>query len=152
MTVKKLSKLFVLAFGAAVLSASAAVAAPPATHPGSGAKPLTTGPGCKPQIMVVLHGTVATAPGPTPTLPFSLMVNVTSANKHGKAYVDPTKQPVTITVTSSTKVSRQGDKSLASLLANDKVTVHARTCKADLVGGATPGLTATMVSAHPAAS
>jgi hypothetical protein len=79
-------------------------------------------------------------------LPFTLMVNVTSANSHGQAFVK-LNQPVM--VTSTTKVSRQGDKSLASLLALDKVTVQARACKADLAGGATPTLTARMVSAHP---
>jgi hypothetical protein len=144
-------KMFVLAVAAAALAASAAVAAPPATHPGNGSKPSTTGPGCKPQIMVVLHGTVATAPGATPALPFSLMVNVKSANSHGHAYVKAS-QPFAVVVTSTTKVSRQGNKSLSSLLAGDKVTVQARSCKADLAGGATPALTAKMVSAHPARS
>jgi hypothetical protein len=102
-------------------------------------------------VTVVLHGTVATAPGATPVLPFSLMVNVKTANNHGQAFVKAT-QPVTIIVTSTTKVSRQGAKSLASLLAGDKVTVQARTCKADLAAGATPALTANMVSAHPASA
>jgi hypothetical protein len=141
-------KAFLLVPAAAALTASAALAAPPATHPGKGTKPPTTGTGCKPQIMIILHGTVATAPGTTPTLPYNLMVTVTSANKHGRAFVKAT-QPITVTVTSGTKISRQGDRSLSSLLAGDRVTVHARACKADLAGGATPALTATMVSAHP---
>ena len=91
-------KIFVLAGVSAALTASAAFAAPPTTHPGNGAKPSTTGAGCKPQITVVLHGTVATAPGATPALPFGLMVNVTSANSHhGKAFVKP-NEPVTVIV------------------------------------------------------
>jgi hypothetical protein len=101
--------------------------------------------------MVVLHGTVATAPGTTPTLPFSLMLNITSSNKQGKAFVKAT-QPLPVSVTTTTKLSRQGAASLSSLLAGDKLTVKARTCKADLAAGAAPALTATMVSAHPTSS
>jgi hypothetical protein len=144
-------KVLVLAIAAAALTASAALAAKPATHPGNGSKPPTTGTGCKPEIMVVLHGTVAAAPGAAPTLPFSLMVTVASANAHGKAFVNPAT-PLGITVTSSTHVSRQGSTTLSSLLQNDQVTVKARTCKADLAHGAKPALTATMVSAHPASA
>jgi hypothetical protein len=144
-------KVLVLAVAAAALTTSAALAAKPATHPGNGSKPATTGAGCKPDITVVLHGTVAAAPGSTPTLPFSLMVNVKSANAHGKAFVNP-NTPLGISVTSDTRVSRQGSKTLSSLAQNDQVTVHARTCKAALANGATPPLTATMVSAHPASA
>jgi hypothetical protein len=145
------TKSILLALAAAALTASAAFAAPPATHPGKGSKPATTGAGCKPQVMVALHGTVATAPGATPTLPFSLLVNVSSANKQGKAFVKTT-QPLTVSVTSTTKVSRDGTAGLSSLLAGDRLTVKARTCKADLAAGATPTLTAATISAHPATS
>jgi hypothetical protein len=144
-------KTLLLVLAAAALTSSAALAAPPATHPGNGAKPPTTGAGCKPQVTVVLHGALAAAPGTSPTLPFSLMVTVASANRHGHAYVKAT-QPVAVTVTASTKISREGARSLASLLAGDRVTIDARPCAADLAAGATPALTATMVSAHPAAS
>ena len=144
-------KVFVLAIAAAALTASAALAAKPTTNPGNGSKPATTGAGCKPQITVVLHGTVASAPGSAPTLPFNLMVTVKSANSLGKAFVNPST-PLGISVTSSTHVSRQGSKTLSSLLQNDQVTVKARTCKADLANGATPALTATMVNAHPASA
>src|SRR5262249_54282097 len=99
---------------------------------------------CKPQITVVLHGTVAVAPGASPTLPFGLQVAVKSANAHGQAYVKAT-QPVTITVTSSARIVNQGQASLSSLLVGDQVTVQARSCKADLANGATPALTARMV-------
>jgi hypothetical protein len=144
-------KVLVLAVAAAALTASAALAAKPATHPGNGSKPSTTGTGCKPQIMVVLHGTVAAVPGASPVLPFNLMVTVKSANAQGKAFVNP-GAPLGISVTSSTHVSRQGSKTLSSLLLNDQVTVQARTCKADLANGAKPALTAFMVSAHPASA
>jgi hypothetical protein len=144
-------KMIVLAIAAAGLTASAALAAPPATHPGKGTKPLTTGTGCKPQVMVVLHGTVAAAPGATPVFPFNLMVSVSSANHQGKAFVNAT-QPLTVSVTSTTKISRQDTRALSSLLAGDKLTVKARTCRADLAAGATPALTATTLNAHPATS
>jgi hypothetical protein len=144
-------KVLVLAVAAAALTASAALAAKPTTHPGNGSKPPTTGIGCKPQITVVLHGTVAAAPGTAPVLPFNLMVTVKSANSFGTAFVNPST-PLGINVTSSTHVSRQGSKTLSSLLLNDQVTVQARTCKAGLANGAKPALTATMVSAHPASA
>ena len=144
-------KLTLLTLAAAALSASAALAAPPANHPGNGSKPAVTGTNCKPQVQVVLRGTVASAPGTSPTLPFNLMVTVTSANANGKAYVKAT-QPVAVVVTSDTKIQRQGKtkSSLSSLLATDRVIILARTCKADLANGATPSLTARMVVAHPA--
>jgi hypothetical protein len=144
MKMKKLKKVFVFVFAAAALTASAALAAPPASHPGKGSTPSTTGDNCKPQITVVLHGTVAVAPGASPVLPFGLQVAVKSANSHGQAFVKAT-QPVTITVTSSTKIVNQGKSSLSSLLAGDQLTVQARTCKADLASGAAPSLTGRMV-------
>ena len=144
-------KVFVLALAAAALMTSVALAAKPTTNPGNGSKPATTGAGCKPEITVVLHGTVATAPGSAPTLPFNLMVTVKSANSLGKAFVNPST-PLGVNVTSSTRVFRQGSKTLSSLQQNDKVTIQARTCKAELANGAKPALTATMVSAHPASA
>src|SRR5262249_59437063 len=148
-------KLLLCAVAAAALTASAAVAAPPAGKGNGNAnakgKPPATGTGCKPQVRVVLHGAVAAAPGASPVLPFNLMVTVKSSNSFGKSYVKAT-QPVSISVTSSSKVSRQGAKTLSSLLQNDLVTIQARSCKADLANGATPALTAKMVSAHPASS
>ena len=125
MKLKKVTKLLVLVFGIAVLSASVAMAAWPATHPGNGSegeggKPAASGTNCKPRIMVVLHGTVATAPGTSPTLPFQLMVTVKSANAHGRAYVNATTPMIVpVSVTSSTGIVRQGKASLSSLLAGD---------------------------------
>jgi hypothetical protein len=142
-------KMTVLAIAAAALTASAAFAAPPA---GKG-KPPTTGAGCKPQVSVILTGTVATAPGATPTLPFALSVTVSHANHQGKAYAKLT-QPISVTVTTDTKIHRKGANTLSSLLAGDRVTIHARACKADLKSTdpavATATLTATKIDAHPA--
>jgi hypothetical protein len=145
------ARTLLLGLAAAAIGASSALGAPPATHPGNGGKPPASGTGCRPQIMVVFHGFVATAPGAAPALPFGLMVTVSSANAHGRSFVKAT-QPVTVTITSATRISRQGDHKLADLLGGDLVTVQARTCKGDISAGATPTLTATMVNAHPAGS
>jgi hypothetical protein len=125
---------------AASIGVSAAVAAPP---PGKG-KPLPTGAGCKPQVTVVLKGTVDSASA------ISLGVDVTRANRWGRAYVGAV-QPVAVALT--TKVRRNGNKTLAAeLVKGDWVLVQARTCKADLAANATPPLTAVRVVAHPAAA
>jgi hypothetical protein len=149
MKLKKLQKVFLLIFAVGALTASAAMAAP-ASHPGKDSqpndpgKPSTTGTNCRPQILVVLHGTVAVAPGASPTLPFGLQVAVKSANAHGQAYIKAA-QPVTITVTPSTRIVSEGNASLSSLLMGDQVTLQGHSCKADLANGATPALTARMV-------
>ena len=133
-------KLLLGALVIASLGVSAAVAAPP---PGKG-KP-TTGVGCKPKVTVVLKGTLAVAPVAPVT---TLSVNVTKANRHGRAYVSASA--VTVTVNADTKVRRQGEKRLADLELGDRVLVQARVCKADLAEGATPpALTASKVVAHP---
>lgn len=137
-------KFLIVALAIASLGVSAAVAAPP---PGKG-KPTTTGAGCKPKVTVVLKGTLAVEPvAPVATL----SVNVTKANRHGRAYVSASA--VTVTVNADTKVRRQGEKRLADLEVGDRVLVQARVCKADLVEGATPPvLTASKVVAHPASA
>src|SRR6266511_2229882 len=63
-------KLRMLLLGVAIIavSASVAVAAP------QKGKPRPTGQGCKPEISVILKGTIAEAPGGAATLPFSLKV------------------------------------------------------------------------------
>ena len=142
-------KVLLLVLATSALTAATAIAAPPASHPGLGAKPPTTGAGCRPQVSVVLRGSVAAAPGTDPVLPFDLMVSVTGANHHGRAYLKVT-QPVT--VTSDTKVFRQGSATLSDLLEGDSVIVQAHACMADLAHGATPALTATRIVAHPVQS
>jgi biopolymer transport protein ExbD len=136
-------KLIFLALATMAVTASVAVAAP------QKGKPPTTGAGCKPVVSVILTGTVAVAPGATPVLPFSLKVTVKHSNNHGHAYAKAT-QPITVTVTTDTTIQRDGQTSLASLLLGDRITVHARACKADLAHGATPALTATKIDAHAA--
>ncbi len=143
-------KLRMLLLGVAIIavSASVAVAAP------QKGKPRPTGQGCKPEISVILKGTIAEAPGGAATLPFSLKVNVNHSNKFGSAYVTAT-QPVTVKVTDATKIRRDDTKGLAALQAmmvGDRVLVQSRVCKADLLHGATPALTAKRVVAHPATS
>ena len=135
-------KTFLAGLAIAGLAVSSAVAAPPADK----GKPKTTGLGCKPQITVVLKGTLASTPGASAT---ALSVTVTSGNRWGRAYVKAT-QPTTVAVNADTKVRRQGAKTLAALLADDRVLVQARVCKEDLKEDKTPGLTAARVIAHPA--
>jgi hypothetical protein len=129
-------KVLLVGLAAAMLCVSAAVAAPPE---GKG-KPKTTGEGCKPKVTVVLKGTLTAAP---------LSVDVTKANRWGRAYV-PGTASTSIAVTDDTKVRRQGKKSITDLVVGDRVLVQARVCKAALAEEAMPDLTAVRVVAHPA--
>ena len=129
--------VLLVGLAAVVLTASSAIAAPPA---GKG-KP-QTGAGCKPQVMVVLKGTLTAAP---------LSVDVTSGNHWGRAYVAGTAS-TTIAVDANTKVRRQGKRAITDLVVGDRVLVQAKVCKADLEDKAMPALTARMVVAHPAKS
>jgi hypothetical protein len=122
---------------AAMLCVSAAVAAPPE---GKG-KPPTTGEGCKPKVTVVLKGTLTGAP---------LSVDVTSANRWGRAYVPGTGSTSIAVDANTTKVRRQGKALITELVVGDRVLVQAKVCKADLAEGAMPPLTAVRVVAHPA--
>jgi hypothetical protein len=119
---------------------SSALAAAPAEK----GKPPTTGAGCKPRIAVVLKGTLASTPGASAT---AISLNVKSGNHWGAAYVKAT-QPTSINVDANTKIRRQGQKTLASLLSGDRVLVQARVCKADLANSATQKLTASKVIAQ----
>lgn len=134
-------KVFLASLAIAGLAVSSAVAAPP---DGKG-KP-RTGEGCKPQISVVLKGTLASAPSTT-----SLSVNVTGTNRWGRAY----KPTANVTLDTKTKVRGGGMKSVADLVADlkagDRVLVQARVCKDDLKDPtAKPALTASKVIGHPA--
>ena len=89
---------FLLAgLAAVVLTASSAIAAPPA---GKG-KP-RTGEECKPKITVVLKGTLGSASAT------SLSMNVTGANRWGRAYKDA--GTASVTLDSKTKVRGSGDE------------------------------------------
>jgi len=126
---------------AASLLASAAIAAPP---PGKG-KP-TTGEGCKPQITVVLKGTLVSASANL------LSMNVTGANRWGRAYKNA--GTASVTLDDKTKVRGNGMKTVADLLAElkarDRVLVQARVCKEDLKDDKLAALTASKVIGHPA--
>lgn len=133
-------KIFLTGLVVAAVSASAAVAAPPA---GKGKPPAATGDGCKPKVTVVLKGAVTSASAS------SLGMSVTRANRWGRAYLDAGS--ATVDVNENTKVRRKGNKTLAAeLVTGDRVLVQARMCKADLAEDETPSLTAVRVVAHPA--
>ena len=127
---------------AAAMAASAAIAAPP---PGKG-KPPTTGAGCKPAVSVIVTGTLTTNGAAAPS---TLSVTVTGGNKFATAYKKGT-QPVVVAITTSTRISRQGDHNPADLKSGDHVNIQSTVCKADLAHGATPALTAKRVTAAPA--
>ncbi len=129
-------RFLLISLAAALFAVSAAIAAPP---PGKG-KPPATGEGCKPKVAVVLKGVLTGAP---------LSVDVTSANRWGRAYVAGTAS-TSIAVTADTKVRRQGKKLITELVVGDRVLVQAKVCKADLAEEAMPALTAVRVVAHPA--
>ena len=137
------ARILFLAVVVACTSASLAIAAPP---PGKG-KP-TTGVGCKPQVTVVLKGTLVGAPGAAGT---SFTMTVTGTNAHGKAY-KAAAQPITVGISTTTMVRRQGAKTQASLVTGDRLLVQSRVCKADLANAVPPPLTASRVIAHPAAA
>lgn len=131
-------KLLVFALVVSLFAVSAAFAK---------GKPPTAGPGCKPAVKVVLKGVLAADVDPADA-DTSFVLTVKKSNKHGRAY----KQAgtATIMVDAKTHVSRQGAHNLGALAPNDRVSVKARVCKADLTDGATPDLTARKIDAHPA--
>ena len=129
-------------FALAVLVA-AAFAATASAAPTKG-KPPVTGAGCKPMVSVILKGTLAANGAAAPS---SISVNVTGGNAHVAAWKK--LSPVSIAVTTSTKVNRQGDSNPANLKSGDKVTVQARACKADTVAAQLPSLTAVHINARP---
>lgn len=126
------------------LGVSSAAAAPPAGKgkPVTAGKPSTTGPTCRPKVTVVLKGTL------TSTSAGSLAMNVTRANRWGRAWA--TLGTATVAVDTSTKVRRNGKKLLTDLVAGDWLLVQARACKADLTAQVPPALTGVRVVAHPA--
>jgi hypothetical protein len=111
-------------------------------------KPPTAGAGCKPEISVILKGTLAADAGAAPT---ALSVTVTGGGHFSHAYKVGTN-PVSIAVTSTTKVHRGSATTWSALKLGDRVNIQARACKADLAAGKTPSLTATRVTASPAKS
>lgn len=135
-------KLVLASLAVAGLAVSSAVAAPPE---GKG-KP-RTGEGCKPKVAVVLKGTLVSASTN------SLSMNVTGANRWGRAYKNAGN--ATVMLDTKTKVRGGGMKTIDDLVADletgDRVGVQARVCKDDLKDpNAKPQLTAAKVVGHPA--
>ena len=150
-------RILVLALVTALVGTSVAFAhgnpgkGKPETKPGKPAKP-TTGQNCRPSVKVILKGTLASDPAEGDT---SFQLNVTKANRHGRAYVSAA-QPITVNVDAKTKFRRKAPgsaptKTLDSLALGDRVRLGAKACKADLRGGGTPDLTARHVKARAAA-
>ena len=116
--------LLAVAFAAA-LAVPVSLGAPPA---GKG-KPKPTGPSCKPNVSVILKGTLASDPEFAGAGTFTM--NTTRANKPGKALVGGAAE--SITVGAATKVRRKNTpKLVASLESGDRAVVHLRACKGDL--------------------
>ena len=120
----QLRALFAVAFAAA-LAVPVSLGAPP---PGKG-KPKPSGPSCKPNVSVILKGTLTSDPEFAGAGTFTM--NTTGANKPGKASIGGA--PETITVGPATKVRRKNmPKLVASLESGDRAVVHLRACKGDL--------------------
>lgn len=133
-------RFLVLALVTALVGASVAFA--------KGPRP-STGPGCKPNVAVVLKGSLANDPVDGD---LSFEMSVTNANKHGRAYLS---SAITVNVDGKTKVRRKAPgsaptKTLDSLAMGDLVKVKSKACKAELADGGTPQLTARHVKAKPA--
>lgn len=136
-------KFLILALVVSLVGVSAAAAK---RDPAKG-KPPKTGLGCKPSVKVVLNGVLAAdvdpADGDT-----SFVLTVKRSNKHGRAY--KAASTATVLVDAKTRIHRKHDRTLGALAPNDRVSVQAKVCKADLAEGAMPELTARKVVAHAA--
>jgi hypothetical protein len=126
---------------AAVLAVSAAIAAPP---PGKGsekaqekaagaaakaqekaAAKAAKATSCKPKVAFVLKGTYVSGSADASGVG-SFAMQVTKANKHGRAFAG---KQATIKTDASTKIRRAGKATLADLKAGDRLNVHVRGCK-----------------------
>jgi hypothetical protein len=134
-------------FAAGLAAASFATAGPP---PGKGNPHNSTGTStspstqCHPMVSLILKGTFTSGAGT------SFSMNVTQANKHGRALLGAQ----TILVDDKTKFRRRGHATLADFLPNDRLNVQVRACKSALSGAAptaaAPTLLAKRVVGHPA--
>lgn len=92
-------------------------------------KPPPAGEGCKPNVSVILKGTLTSDPEFAGAGTFTM--STTGANKPGKAFVGGADE--TITVGADTKIRRQSSpKLVASLESGDRAVVHFKACKGDL--------------------
>jgi hypothetical protein len=131
-----------------ILGLAVAALAVPAATTAKGPPP-KNGPGCKPNVTVILKGTLTTDPGVSAT---SFNMDVTGANKHGKSLVTkPTATNVTITVNANTKIRRNGKKTVDALALGDRAVVRIMRCKADLplTTSTVDDVAASRVTAHP---
>jgi len=132
-------KLAFLPLVVALVAASAAVAK---DHPGKGTKPT-----CKASVTVLLKGVLAPDVDPADG-DASFVMMVKHSNKHGRAY--KTAGSATILVGTKTRIRRQGAHNLGALAPNDRLSVKAKACKADLKNGGMPDLNARKIDAHAA--
>ncbi len=132
-------RLFILVVVAAAIGISVATAAP------TKGKPPKTGPGCRPNVAVVLKGSVASAYDATAK---SFGMTVVHSNRHGRAF-KKASQPLSIMTSDATKVVKGGASAqLSDLAVGDKLLVKAKACKAELKNDATPQLLAMRVVAR----
>ena len=133
-------KLITLVFLGAALAVPAATAAPMKGKP-TGPKPCHG----KAKVMVVLKGTLANDPATGDT---SFQLNVTHANRWGRAYKKAT-QPLSVNVSDSTRyVKADAASTLDALAQNDAVIVKSKMSRCDLRDAdpnALPALTARQV-------
>jgi hypothetical protein len=109
------------------VAATAALTVPVAF--GAHAKKPPTGPGCKPNVSVVLKGTLTSDPEFVGAGTFTM--STTGGNKAGKVFAGGADE--TITVGADTKIRRRNaPKLVASLESGDRAVVHLKACKADL--------------------
>jgi hypothetical protein len=107
----------------AAVALVAAVAIPMGMAKG---KPPAQGQRCKPNVTVMLKGTLTSDPAAAAT---SLTMDVKGTNAHGRSLKG---LAVTIALDAKTKVRRQGAKTIESLSLGDRAHVQLRRCKADL--------------------
>jgi hypothetical protein len=114
-------------FGTGVLVAGLLVGATIAVAPALGkGKPPKTGVGCKPQIALIVSGTVVGAPSGS-----TFTMAVTRANHHASALVSGTQ--LTIRTNADTKIVRIGRQtSLSTFVNGDVVQAQYRLCKGDI--------------------
>ena len=118
-------RAIVVAAFAAALAVPVAFGVPP---PGKG-KPSPMGPNCRPNVSVILIGTLTSDPEFVGAGTFT--INTTGGNKPGKVFAGGAAE--TITVGADTKVRRRNaPKLIASLESGDRAVVHLRACRGDL--------------------
>lgn len=122
-------RILVLALATALVPSSVAVAK---------GKPSPTGENCRPKVSFILKGTF-TSLGTD-----SFHMNVTHANRHGRAFLGDRE----IKFNDTTRFRRMGHATPADLLPGDLLKVQVRGCKHG--DPATMELLANRVVAHPA--